>query len=299
MTLKKAAISCAFLTFSLYVGLVGSLFYFFKGETSLEIIFSERTLFSLRLSMVAATFSTFAAMIIAVPSAYALSRYHFPLKTAIYTMLELPMIVSPAALGAMLLIFFNNPIGAWVQDRGIQVVFTSLGIFLAQFVTVCGVATRLTKAVMDEIPVRYEAVARTLGATPLKAFWTVTLPLCKSGVLAAAILSWAKALGEFGATITIAGSMAMRTETLPPADGTGPGPTVPCFRLLDRRVRGRKHLDLDEQPQRGQPAFFQPAQGGLRPAFSPGVSARLERTGPPTLRFASLRRPERQPAGFC
>jgi molybdate transport system permease protein len=68
---------------------------------------------------------------------------------------------------------------------------------------------------MDEIPVRYEAVARTLGASPSKAFLTITLPLSRRGIIAASILSWAKALGEFGATITIAGSMAMKTETLP------------------------------------------------------------------------------------
>lgn len=215
MTFRKATIVCAFLTFGLYAALIGSLFYFFKGETLWETIFSERTLFSVRLSLTAATISTGLAMVIAVPSAFALSRYAFPFKTAVDTILELPMIVSPAALGAMLLIFFNNPLGLWVQERGIQVVFTSIGIFLAQFVTVAGVATRLTKAAMDEIPVRFEAVARTLGATPLQAFWTITLPLSKRGLWAAAILSWAKAVGEFGASITIAGSMAMKTETLP------------------------------------------------------------------------------------
>ncbi len=215
MTFRKMAIACSFVTFGLYAVLIGSLFYFFKSETLFETLLSERTLFSVRLSVVAATISTLFSMLIAVPSAFALSRYEFPGKTAIDTVLELPMIVSPAALGAMLLIFFSNPLGLWVQDQGIQVVFTSYGIFLAQFVTVTGVATRLTKAAMDEIPIRYEAVARTLGASPLKAFLTITLPLSRKGLYAASILSWAKAVGEFGATITIAGSMAMKTETLP------------------------------------------------------------------------------------
>jgi molybdate transport system permease protein len=154
-------------------------------------------------------------MLIALPAAFALSRYDFPGKRAVDTMLELPMIVSPAALGAMLLIFFNNPLGLWIQDHGAQFVFTFYGIVLAQFVTICGVSTRLVKAAMDEIPARYEAVARTLGASPGKAFLTITLPLSRRGIIAASILSWAKALGEFGATITIAGSMAMKTETLP------------------------------------------------------------------------------------
>lgn len=215
MSFKRISIAFSVLTFCLYGGLVLSLLYFFRRDALWETLLSERTLFSVRLSIIAATISTFAAMLIAVPSAFALSRYEFPGRREVDTILELPMIVSPAALGAMLLIFFNNPIGLWIQDHWIQFVFTPFGIILAQFVTVCGVATRLTKAAMDEIPVRYEAVARTLGASQMKAFITVTLPLTKRGIYAAAILSWAKALGEFGATITIAGSMSMKTETLP------------------------------------------------------------------------------------
>ncbi len=215
MTFKRISITCSFLTFGLYASLIVSLFYFFRNDSLLETLLSERTLFSVRLSVVAATVSTLISMLIAVPSAFALSRYDFAGKRAVDTILELPMIVSPAALGAMLLIFFNNPLGLWMQDQGVQFVFTFYGIILAQFATICGVSTRLIKAAMDEIPVRYEAVARTLGASPGKAFLTITLPLSRRGIYAASILSWAKALGEFGATITIAGSMAMKTETLP------------------------------------------------------------------------------------
>lgn len=215
MTFKKISIACSFATFGIYAVLILSLFYFFQGDKLLDTLLSERTLFSIRLSVAAATISTVFSMLIALPAAFALSRYEFPGKRAVDTMLELPMIVSPAALGAMLLIFFNNPLGLWIQDHGAQFVFTFYGIVLAQFVTICGVSTRLIKAAMDEIPVRYEAVARTLGASPGKAFLTITLPLSRRGIIAASILSWAKALGEFGATITIAGSMAMKTETLP------------------------------------------------------------------------------------
>ena len=125
------------------------------------------------------------------------------------------MIVSPVALGAMVLIFFNTPAGIFLQQQGIQFIFTVYGVFLAQFVTTVGVATRLIKAAMDEIPLRYEQAAVTLGASPARAFLTVTLPLSKRGIISSAILTWAKALGEFGATITIAGSMAMKTETVP------------------------------------------------------------------------------------
>lgn len=215
MNFKKISIACSLATFGLYAVFILSLFYFFRTEALSETLFSERTLFSIRLSVVAATISTFLSILIAIPSAFALSRYDFPGKGAVDTILELPMIVSPAALGAMLLIFFNNPLGLWIQDHGVQFVFTFYGIVLAQFVTICGVSTRLIKAAMDEIPIRYEAVARTLGASPGRAFLTITLPLSRRGIMAASILSWAKALGEFGATITMAGSMAMKTETLP------------------------------------------------------------------------------------
>ncbi|MFN4131729.1 MAG: ABC transporter permease [Caldimicrobium sp.] len=215
MTFKRLSIFFAALLFALYAGLVLSLFYFWKGSLFIETLFSERTLFSIKISLIAATLATFLSLVIAIPSAYALSRFDFKGKHLIDTMLELPMIVSPAALGAMLLIFFNNPLGEWIQRNYVQFVFTAYGIILAQFVTTAGIATRLIKAAMDEIPLRYESVARSLGASPFKVFLTITLPLSKNGILAAAILTWAKAMGEFGATITVAGSMAMKTETLP------------------------------------------------------------------------------------
>lgn len=183
----------------------------------METILSERTVFSIKISVMAATIASLLALIIAIPAAYALSRFDFRGRLIIDTILELPMIVSPAALGAMLLIFFNNPVGTWIQNHYVQFVFTLYGIILAQFITTVGVATRLIKAAMDEIPHRYEDVARSLGATPLKAFLTITLPLSGNGILAASVLTWAKAIGEFGATITLAGSMAMKTETLPVA----------------------------------------------------------------------------------
>ena len=215
MSLRRVSILFAFSTFALFAVLVLSLLYFYRGGLFMETLLSERTLFSIRLSIYSATVAAVLATALAVPSAYALSRCNFPGKDAVDTILELPMIVSPAALGAMLLIFFNNPLGNWIQTRGVQFVFDSNGIILAQFVTTLGVATRLTKTAMDEIPQRYEDVARTLGASPAAAFFNVTLPLCRRGLAAAFILSWAKAMGEFGATITLAGTMAMKTETLP------------------------------------------------------------------------------------
>jgi len=215
MSFKRLTIAIAVSVFLVYGGLILSLFYFYQGPLFATTLFSERTLFSLRLSLMAATIATLASLVFAIPAAYALSRYRFFGSEVIDTLLELPMIVSPVALGAMLLIFFNTPAGQLIQDRGAQFVFTVYGILLAQFITTVGVAIRLIKAVLDEIPKKYEESAWVLGKSPAETFFVVVLPLSKKGIISSAVLTWAKALGEFGATITIAGSMAMKTETLP------------------------------------------------------------------------------------
>jgi molybdate transport system permease protein len=127
------------------------------------------------------------------------------------------MIVSPAALGAILLIFFYNNLGTWIQEHVQQFVFTFHGIILAQFTTILGVTVRMIRSGFDDIPARYENAARMLGASPVQAFFTVSLPLCRKSLLSTFIFAWAKAVGEFGATIMVAGTMAKRTETLPVA----------------------------------------------------------------------------------
>jgi len=215
MNLRRTTVIAAFLVLALYGGLILSLGWFLELPTLRATLSSTRTLFSIQLSLVGATIAAFLAILLAVPAAYALSRYRFYGRDVIDTILEFPIIVSPAALGAILLIFFNNPLGEWIQEYAVRFVFTFAGVVLAQFMTILGVAVRLLKTSFDEVPLELETVARSLGATPRRAFFTVTLPLARRGLLAAFILSWAKALGEFGATIMVAGTMAMRTETLP------------------------------------------------------------------------------------
>jgi len=217
MNLRRTTIAAALAVLALYGGLILSLGWFLDGGALRGALLSERTLFSVRLSLMAATLAACLALVLAIPAAYALSRYRFRGRELVDTVLEFPIIVSPAALGAMLLIFFNNPLGEWIQEHAVRFVFSFAGIVLAQFITVLGVAVRLLKTSFDEVPAELETVARTLGATPRHAFFTVTLPLARRGLIAAFILAWAKALGEFGATIMVAGTMAMRTETLPVA----------------------------------------------------------------------------------
>ena len=208
-------IGAAICIFVFYLGLILSLFYFVGVKGLWGALVNPYTLFSVRLSLVAATLATFFAVIIGLPSAYALSRFEFVGKRIVDTFLEIPMIVSPIALGASFLVFFNTPLGELIQTKGLFFVFEVPGVILAQFASVAGLATRLMKASLDEISPRYEAVARSLGSSPWQAFYRITLPLSFKGLLASVILSWAKAVGEFGATVTLAGAMPGKTETMP------------------------------------------------------------------------------------
>jgi len=215
MNFRYTMIGAAAGIFIFYLGLILSLFYFVGGKGFWEAFLNPYTLFSIQLSLTAATLATFFAVIIGLPSAYALSRFDFKGKNIIDTFLEIPMIVSPIALGASFLVFFNTPLGELIQNKGILFVFEVPGIILAQFATIAGLTTRLMKASLDEISPRYEAVARSLGSSPWQAFYRVTLPLSFRGLLASVILAWAKAFGEFGATVTLAGAMPGKTETMP------------------------------------------------------------------------------------
>ena len=217
MSLGKTAGFAAFGLFLFYAVLIFSLLTFFEGPRFLEVLLSPDTLFSIRLSLLAATAAMIPAVAVGLPAAYALSRFSFPGKKMVDTFLELPMIMSPVALGAALLVFFNTPLGKGIQERGIFFVFEFPGIVLAQFASIAGLATRLMKTSLDEISPRYEAVARSLGSSAWGAFRKVTLPLSFRGLLGAMILCWAKAVGEFGATVMLAGTMAFKTETMPVA----------------------------------------------------------------------------------
>ncbi len=215
MNFRHTMLGVTLSLFLFYLVLLLSLFYFVGGKASGHAILNSYTLFSIWLSLLAATIATLLAVVIGIPAAYTLSRFEFPGKRIVDTFLEIPMIISPIALGASLLIFFNTPLGELIQKRGVFFVFEIPGIVLAQFATVAGLATRLMKAALDEISPRYEAVARSLGSTPWQAFFRITLPLAGRGLIASAILSWAKAVGEFGATVTLAGAMPGKTETMP------------------------------------------------------------------------------------
>lgn len=214
---RLATVSALVLLALFFVGIVASLLAYTRWDTFLRALFSQEILFAIRISVTTATIAAAIAILIAVPVAYAISRSRFPGKDIVDSLLDLPIVISPIALGAALLVFFNTPVGAAINDNVVKFVFAVPGIVLAQITVVSALAVRLLKSTFDSIDPRYEQVARTLGCSQPEAFLRVTLPLAKDGLIAAGILTWARAVGEFGATVTLAGATAMKTETLPTA----------------------------------------------------------------------------------
>jgi molybdate transport system permease protein len=155
-------------------------------------------------------------IIISIPTAYALARYDFFGKSLINTILDAPLALPPLVAGVGLLILFGTTsFGKALAKAGLVFVFTPLGIVIAQFFVNIPFIFRILRGTFQGINPRYEHVARTLGCTDAQAFWHVTLPLAKNGLLAGSIITWSKGIGEFGAALMLAGATRMKTETLP------------------------------------------------------------------------------------
>jgi molybdate transport system permease protein len=145
-----------------------------------------------------------------------LARYRGPGKAAIETLLSLPLVLPPTAVGIVLLqtLSRRGSLGSWLAERGVEVVFTWKGVLIATMVMSFPLLVRSARTAFEEVEPRLVGIARTLGCGPLGAFFRVTLPLAWRGVLAGGVLAFARALGEFGATVMVAGNIPGKTQTL-------------------------------------------------------------------------------------
>lgn len=148
--------------------------------------------------------------------AWLLARRRFPGRIVLETLVSLPLVMPPVATGLLLLMLFapRGAFGGVLADLGIDIVFTWKAVVIAMAVMGLPLLVRTARAGLEQVDQRYEQVASTLGAKPLRVFMTVTLPLALPSVAAAAVLCFARAIGEFGATIMIAGSIPGSTRTL-------------------------------------------------------------------------------------
>jgi molybdate transport system permease protein len=172
--------------------------------------------FALRLSLFTSISSTILCILFAVPISYGMIRLDFKGKKIINSLLSIPISLPPIVSGVALLILFGNTyFGHFLSDLGLKFIFTKKGIIFAQFFVNVPYMIRVLKSTISDIDPRMEYVARTLGCNRMQSFLTVTLPLAKNGLIASIVITWAKALGEFGSVLMVAGATRMKTETLP------------------------------------------------------------------------------------
>ena len=179
---------------------------------------SWETLVALRLSLLTSLTALMVAVVLAVPAAYLMARRDFPGKALLDTLLDLPLVMPPLVAGLGLLFLFGRRLlGEPLATLGVEILFSPVGVIVAQSFVATTVLLRAAKAAFTAVDPRFAEVARTLRAAPWDVFRSVELPLAASGLAAGAVLAWARALGEFGATLLLAGATRFHTETLPVA----------------------------------------------------------------------------------
>lgn len=167
-------------------------------------------------TVIAAAAATVLMLVPGVAIAWLLARRQFPGKAIVETLVSLPLVMPPVATGLLLLWLLGRrgPVGGLLERAGVEVVFTPAAVVIAMAIMGLPLLVRTARAGFEQVTHRYEQMAETLGAGPWRVFSTVTLPLASRNILAGATLGFSRALGEFGATIVVAGSIPGRTRTL-------------------------------------------------------------------------------------
>jgi molybdate transport system permease protein len=224
---KTGMVSVLFaLVTSILLLIVADILYI-NGPVVSEMLKSQDIRYALILTVLSSVLTTILAVLVAIPSAYALSRYN--LKGAIFwdTLVDLLIVIPVLVIGVSILVFFRmgtlmaastfpltSFIGSIIQSLGSFFIYTKQGIVLAQFFCAIPFAVRVIKSTFDNINPRTEQVALTLGCTHSQAFRLITLPLAKHGIVAGAVLAWARAFGLFGPVSIVAGAVRQKTEVL-------------------------------------------------------------------------------------
>jgi len=191
---------------AVYLGWSDSLYFF--GHPKLWRRFS--------LTVLTATLATCLSMTAGIPAGYALSRFRLPCPRLLSTLIDLPVLIPAAAVGAFLFgLTHTFPVRNILAVCGISLGHTMAGVVFAQFIVTVSFCTRLMKNAFDGVNPRFEHVARSLGSSRWRAFLTVTLPLAKREVIASIIIVWARAAAEWEALMIFVGGTDGRTDTLP------------------------------------------------------------------------------------
>ncbi|MBE1589600.1 ABC transporter permease [Nonomuraea angiospora] len=187
-------------------------------STLLERLAEPQVLEALRLSLVCATIATALCLVFGVPLAWLLARVDFPGRRVVRALVTVPLVLPPVVGGVALLLVLGRRglVGQWLESSlGITLPFTTAGVVVAEAFVAMPFLVISVEGALRGADRRFEEAAATLGASRWTVFRRVTLPLIAPGVVAGAVLCWARALGEFGATITFAGNFPGTTRTMP------------------------------------------------------------------------------------
>ena len=185
----------------------------------LASLMKPAVLSAIRVSLQTTLVSLICIVLFGTPLAYLLGRHTFPAKRLLDTLVDLPTLLPPSVAGVALLITFGRRgfIGAWLEANGIQVVFTPLAVVLAQVFIAAPFYIRSAALGFSTLDPEVEQAAQLDGASPWQIFRYIILPLSRQALLSGATTSWARALGEFGATLLFAGNFPGLTQTMPTA----------------------------------------------------------------------------------
>ena len=178
---------------------------------------APEAIFALQLSVVTSFWATVFNVIFGLFAAYVLSKYNFWGRNALIVIISLPTAIPTAVAGFALLLLWGpyGTLGRLLEPHGIQIMFTASAVILANIIVTFPLAFGVIKPVFDTMNKSLEEASATMGATRWQTFWHVTLPSLRGAIVGGALLTFARAVGEFGSTILVSGNLAQRTQTAP------------------------------------------------------------------------------------
>jgi molybdate transport system permease protein len=196
---------------------IASLFFKISLDEFLKSMSDPTVVDAMWLSLITASASTLIVLAFGTPIAYINARFHYRGRILVDTITDIPAVLPPAVAGLALLMAFGRRgiVGQYFNLFGIDIAFTTFAVVLAQVFVSSPFYIRQARISFQSVDREYEDTARTMGSSRLNTFARISLPLASSGLLSGAIMAWARALGEFGATIMFAGNMPGVTQTMP------------------------------------------------------------------------------------
>jgi len=217
-TLPSVCAALLIIAVTLYLALpVIALFFRTTPELFFSSLSDPAVISALSLSLTTSVISLILVILVGTPFAYVHSRTTYPGKTVVDTLIDLPLVLPPAVAGMALLVLYGRVglIGQYLNMSGITLAFTTLAVIMAQIFVASPFYLRQAKSLFEQLDPAYEQTAQTLGASPIRVFVTIAIPLTTSGLVSGAVMTFGRALGEFGATIMFAGNLPGITQTMP------------------------------------------------------------------------------------